>query len=95
MASYAGKDSILLSAEIKGRFISEGLIDYEKVSMVDLKNREINILFKEIKLSESKEFNRIASGMDDLSKSFTESAIKDYYRYSICRIIETEQRINL
>ncbi len=32
--------------------------------------------------------------MDDLSKSFTESAIRDYYRYSIRRTIETEQRIN-
>jgi len=39
-------------------------------------------------------FNQITYGMDDLSKSFTESAIKDYYRYSILRIIETEQRIN-
>jgi len=44
--------------------------------------------------SESKEFVRLTFGMDDLSKSFTESAIKDYYRYSIRRIIETEQRIN-
>ena len=78
----------------KFRFVSEGLIDYEKVAMVELKNRETNIPFKEIKISESKEFNRITSGMDDLSKSFTESAIKDYYRYSILRIIETEQRIN-
>ena len=41
-----------------------------------------------------KVINWIKSGMDDLSKSFTESAIKDYYRYSIRRIIETEQRIN-
>jgi len=78
----------------KFRFVSEGLIDYEKISMVELKNREINIPFKEIKLSESKVFNQITSEMDDLSKSFTESAIKDYYRYSIRRIIETEQRIN-
>jgi len=78
----------------KFRFVSEGLIDYEKVSMLELKNRETNTPLKEIKLSESKEFNRITSGMDDLSKSFTESAIKDYYRYSIHRIIETEQRIN-
>jgi len=78
----------------KFRFVSEGLIDYEKISMVELKNREANIPLKEIKISESKEFNRITSGMDDLSKSFTESAIKDYYRYSIRRIIETEQRIN-
>ena len=78
----------------KYRFVSEGLIDYEKISILELKNREINIPFKEIKLSDSKEFNRITSGMDDLSKSFTESAIKDYYRYSIRRIIETEQRIN-
>jgi hypothetical protein len=79
----------------KFRFVSEGLIDYEKVSMLELKNSETNTPLKEIKLSESKEFNRITSGMDDLSKSFTESAIKDYYRYSIHRIIETEQRINL
>jgi hypothetical protein len=78
----------------KFRFFSEGLIDYEKISMVELKNREANIPFKEIKLSDSNEFNRLTSGMDDLSKSFTESAIKYYYRYSICRIIETEQRIN-
>src|SRR5665647_137950 len=78
----------------KFRFVSEGLIDYEKVSMLELKNPETNIPLKEIKLSESKDFNRITSGMDDLSKSFTESAIKDYYRYSIRRIIETEQRIN-
>ncbi len=78
----------------KFRFVTEGLIDYEKVSMLELKNRENNVPFKEIKLSESKEFNRITSGMDDLSKSFTESAIKDYYCYSIHRIIETEQRIN-
>ena len=78
----------------KFRFVSEGLIDYEKVSMVELKNRETNIPFKEIKLSESKVFNQITSEMDDLSMSFTESAIKDYYRYSIRRIIETEQRIN-
>ena len=78
----------------KFRFVSEGLIDYKKVSMFELKNRETNILFKEIKISESKEFNRITSWMYDLSKSFTESAIKDYYCYSILRIIETEQRIN-
>ena len=71
----------------KFRFVSEGLIDYKKVSMFELKNRETNILFKKIKISESKEFNRITSGMDDLSKSFTESAIKDYYRYSILRIM--------
>jgi hypothetical protein len=76
------------------RFVSEGLVDYEKVSMLELKNRETNIPLKEIKLLESKEFNRITSGMDDLSKSFIESAIRDYYRYSIRRIIETEQRIN-
>jgi hypothetical protein len=37
---------------------------------------------------------RITASMDDLSKSFTESAIKEYYQYSIRRIIETEQRIN-
>ncbi|NEW81690.1 MAG: relaxase/mobilization nuclease domain-containing protein [Mariniphaga sp.] len=78
----------------KYRFVSEGLIDYENISMVELKNRETNITFKEIKLSDSVVFNQITSGMDDLSKSFTESAIKDYYRYSIRRIIETEQRIN-
>lgn len=78
----------------KSRFISVGLIDYEKVSMLELKNQETIIPLKEIKLSESKEFNRLTSGMDDLSKSFTEFAIKDYYRYSIRRIIETEQRIN-
>jgi len=78
----------------KFRFVSEGLIDYEKVSMLELKNRETNSPLKEIKLSESNDFNRITSGMDDLSKSFTESAIRDYYRYSIRRIIETEQRIN-
>ena len=79
----------------KYRFVSEGLIDYKKVSMVEWwKNREINIPFKEIKLSYNKVFNQITSGMDDLSKSFTESAIKDYYRYSIRIIIETEQRIN-
>jgi len=78
----------------KSRFVSEGLIDYEKVSLFELKNQETNIPLKEIKLSDSKEFNRITSGMDDLSKSFTESAIKDYYRYSIRRIIEAELRIN-
>jgi len=78
----------------KFRFVSEGLIDYERVSMFELKNRETNIPFKEIRMSESKVFNQITSGMDDLSKSFTESAIKDYYRYSIRRIIETEQLIN-
>jgi len=78
----------------KFRYVSERLIDYEKVPMVELKNRETNTPLKEIKLSESKEFNRITSGMDDLSKSFIETAIKDYYRYSIHRIIETEQRIN-
>lgn len=78
----------------KFRFVSEGLIDYEKVSMLELKNRETNTPFKEIKMYKSKAFNRITSGMDDLSKSFTESAIKDYYRYSIRRIIKTEQRIN-
>src|SRR5665647_1413446 len=77
----------------KFRFVSEGLIDYEKVSMLELKNPDKQIQLKEIKLSESKVFNQITSGMDDLSKSFTESAIKDYYRYSIRRIIETEQRI--
>ena len=78
----------------KYRFVSEGLIDYEKVSMLELKNPESKTPLKEIKLSESKVFNQITSGMDDLSKSFTESAIKDYYRYSIRRIIEAEQRIN-
>jgi len=78
----------------KFRFVSEGLIFYEKVSMAELKNRETNIPFKEIKISESKEFNQITSGMDDLSKSFTESAVREYYRYSIRRIIETEQNIN-
>jgi len=78
----------------KFRFVSEGLIDYEKVSILDLKSQKINILLKEIKLSESKVFNQITSGIDDLSKSFTESATKDYYRYFIRRIIETEQRIN-
>jgi len=78
----------------KFRFVSEGLIDYEKVSMLELKNRETNTPLKEIKLSDSKVFIQITSEMDDLSKSFTESAIKDYYRYSIRRIIETEQRIN-
>jgi len=78
----------------KFRFVSEGVIDYEKVSMLELKNPETNTPLKEIKLSDSKVFNQIASGMDDLSKSFTESAIRDYYRYSILRIIETEQRIN-
>ena len=87
------KDYNLVLSE-KFRFVSEGLIDYEKVSMLELKNREINIPLKEIKLSESKVFNQITSGMDDLSKSFTESAIRDYYRYSIPRIVETEQRIN-
>ena len=78
----------------KFRFVSEGLIDYEKVSILELKNRETNVPFKEIKRSDSNEFNRLTSGMDDLSKSFTESAIRDYYRYSIRRITETEQRIN-
>jgi len=78
----------------KFRFVSEGLIDYEKVSMLELKNPDKQIQLKEIKLSESKVFNQITSGMDDLSRSFTESAIRDYYRYSIRRIIETEQRIN-
>lgn len=78
----------------KFRFVSEGLIDYEKHSMAELKNPDRNIQLKEIKLSESKVFNQITSGMDDLSKSFTESAIKDYYQYSIHRIIEMEQRIN-
>jgi len=78
----------------KFRFVSEGLINYEKVSMLELKNQETNIPLKEIKLSDSKEFNRITSGLDDLSRSLTESAVRDYYRYSIRRIIETEQRIN-
>ena len=62
--------------------------------MLELKNWETNIPLKELELSCSKVFNHITSGMDDLSKSFTESAIRDYYRYSICRIIETEQQIN-
>jgi len=87
------KDYNLVLAE-KFRFVSEGLIDYEKVSALELKNRETNTPFKEILISESKAFKQITSEMDDLSKSFTESAIKDYYRYSILRIIETEQRIN-
>jgi len=87
------KDYNCVLAE-KFRFVSEGLIDYEKVSILELKNRETNIPLKEIKLSDNKEFNRITSGMDDLSRSFTESAVRDYYRYSILRIIETEQRIN-
>jgi len=87
------KDYNCVLAE-KYRFVSEGLIEYEKVSVLELKNRETIIPFKEIKLSEINVFNQITSGMDDLSKSFTESAIKDYYRYSIRRIIETEQRIN-
>jgi len=87
------KDYNLVLAE-KFRFVSEGLIDYEKVSMLELKNPDKQIQLKEIKLSESKAFNQITSGIDDLSKSFTESAIKNYYRYSIRRIIETEQRIN-
>ena len=78
----------------KFRFVSEGLINYEKVSMLKLKNQETNIPLKEIKLSDSKEFNRITSGLDDLSRSLTESAVRDYYRYSILRIIETEKRIN-
>jgi len=78
----------------KFRFVSEGLIDYEKVSMVELKNPDKQIQLNDIKLSESKEFNRLTFGMDDLSRSFTESAVRDYYRYSILRIIETEQRIN-
>lgn len=78
----------------KFRFVSEGLIDYEKVSMLELKNPETNIPLKEIIFSESKEFVRLTFGMDDLSQSFTESAIREYYRYSIRRIIETEQRIN-
>ena len=43
----------------KFRFVSEGLIEYEKISMVELKNREANIPFKEIKLSKSKVFNQI------------------------------------
>ena len=62
--------------------------------MLELKNRETNIPLKELELSCSKVFNHITSGMDDLSKSFTESAIRDYYRYSILRIIEAELRIN-
>ena len=78
----------------KFRYVSEGLIDYEKVLMFELKNRETNIPLKEIKLSISKEFNWITSGMDDVSRSFTESTVRDYYSYSIHRIIETEQRIN-
>jgi len=78
----------------KFRFVSEGLIDYEKVSMFELKNPDKQIQLKEIKLSESKIFNQFTSGLDDLSKSFTESAVRDYYQYSIRRIIETEQRIN-
>jgi len=41
----------------KFRFVSEGLIDYEKVSMLELKNPETNIPFKDIKLSDSNEFN--------------------------------------
>ena len=78
----------------KHRFVSEGLIDYEKTSVNNLKNPEIVLPLKELNLSESQEYVRITASMDDLSKSFTESAIKDYYQYSIRRIIETEQRIN-
>jgi len=37
----------------KFRFVSEGLIDYEKVSVLELKSRETNTPFKEIKLSDS------------------------------------------
>jgi len=37
----------------KFRFVSEGLNDYEKVPMLELKNREINTPLKEIKLSDS------------------------------------------
>jgi len=48
------------------RFVLEGLIDYEKASTLELKNQETNTLLKEIKLSESKAFNQITSGMDDL-----------------------------
>ena len=78
----------------KHQFVSEGLIDYEKIPANDLKNPEIALPLKELNLSGSQEYTRITSSMDDLSKSFTESAIKDYYRYSIQRIIEAEQRIN-
>jgi hypothetical protein len=78
----------------KHRFVSEGLIDYEKIPASNLKNSEIALPLKELNLSGSQEYTRITCNMDDLSKSFTESAIKDYYRYSIRRIIETEQRIN-
>jgi len=78
----------------KHRFVSEGLFDYEKFPANNLKNPEIALPLKALNLSGSQEYTRITCGMDDLSKSFTESAIKDYYRYSIRRIIETEQRIN-
>ena len=78
----------------KHRFVSQGVIDYEKIPANNLKNPEIVLPIKELNLSESQEYTRITCSMDDLSKSFTESAIKDYYRYSIRRIIETEQRIN-
>jgi hypothetical protein len=78
----------------KHRFVSEGLIDYAKIPMSDLKNPETVIQVKDLDLQISKEFGRITIGMDDLSKSFIETSIKDYYQYSIQRIIETEQRIN-
>lgn len=78
----------------KHRFVSEGLIDYGKIPISDLKNPVTIISIKDQNLSISKVFGRITNGMDDLSKSFVETAIKDYYRHSIRRIIETEQRIN-
>jgi len=78
----------------KFRFVSQGLIDYKQIPAPDLKNPQIVFPLKELNHSKSKEYSCFTSGMDDLSKSFTESAIKDYYRYSIGRIIETEQRIN-
>ena len=87
------KDYNRILAE-KFRFVSQGLIDYKQIPASDLKNPLIVLQLKELNLSKSKEYSRITSGMDDLSKSFAESAIKDYYRYSIGRIIETEQRIN-
>jgi hypothetical protein len=78
----------------KFHFVSEGLIDYQKLPLLELKNVETNLAFKEIILSESKEFSRLSFSMDDLSKGVIRTAIKDYYSSSIQKIIEMERLIN-
>ena len=78
----------------KFSFISQGLIDYQNIQPFELKNPETNLALKEIILSESKEFNRLSFGMDELSKGVIRTAIRDYYSSSIQKIIETERLIN-